>query len=99
MGKIFESRMDLVDETQDIKQRIVFLGEVMAAIALREETAGLSDEGLCGLYAIFKDLENQCESVSQALLKDFFITPDKTIHLDNFCATVEAGMKTGVAGT
>lgn len=97
MEKKFETQMDLVDETQDIKHRIVFFGEVMAAIALREETAGLSDEGLCGLYAIFSDLQNQCESVSKSLCDDFYIVAksDKAKHLDNFCATVESGIKTG----
>lgn len=99
MEKKFKSQMDLVDETQDIKQRIVFLGEVMAAIALREETAGLSSEGLCGLYATFKDLENQCESLSDALNHDFCIILDKTIHLDNFCAMVESGIKKGAGKT
>ena len=73
----------------------------MAAIALREETAGLSEDGLCGLYAIFKDLENQCESVSRSLCDDFYIIAksDKEKHLDNFCAMVESGIKTGVERT
>lgn len=97
MEKKFKTQINLIDETQDIKQRVVFLGEVMAAIALRTETAGLSDEGLCGLYAIFGDLENQCESVSKSLCDDFYIIAksDKEKHLNNFCATVESGIKTG----
>lgn len=99
MEKKFKDKMALVDETQDIKQRIVFLGEVMAALALRDETAGLSGDGLCGLYAIFSDLEKKCESLSHALSEDFCIILDKTIHLDNCSATVESGIKTGAGRT
>lgn len=91
MGKKFKELMCLVDEVQHIKEKISFMGEVMAALALREDTGGLSDAALCGLYHVNNDIENQCEAVSEALIHDFHVIAktDKEAHLDNFCSTVE----------
>ena len=95
--KKFKNERELLDELEFIGEKMDFLREVTAALALRTETSGLSDAGLCGLYHIYRELEDQRASVSQALENDFYIVKktDKEVHLNNFCATVESGIKTG----
>ena len=87
----FNKVMDLVDEIEHIKEKISFMGEVTAALALRTETGGLSDDALCGLYQINSDIEDRCAAVSEALNHDFHVIKksDKEAHLDNFNSMVE----------
>jgi gamma-glutamylcysteine synthetase len=87
MENKFKHKIDLVDAAEHIKEKIAFMGEVMAALALRTETAGFSDNALCGLYQIFNEMEQQAASLSEAIQNEWH---------NNFCETVEAGIKSGI---
>ena len=101
MENNFETMIDLVDEVEHIKEKIAFMGEVFAAVAIISEDGGLTEIARCGLYQIQGDIEKQCAAVSKALNYDFHVIKKsaKEAHLDNFSAMVESGIKTGVERT
>jgi hypothetical protein len=101
MNEKFEKVMDVLDELDWIKDKAAFIGEVALAFGARENELSISKNALCGLFRVNQDIENQFEAISKALQEDFHVIKksDKEARLDKFCETVEAGIKTGVAGT
>ncbi len=98
MVKKFKTKMDLSDCVENLHAKIVFMSEACIAIAQNTEQTFGHEAGF-GMHLMFMDIKDDVASIF-AVIRDDLEDKNKTKekHFENFCETVEHGIKTGAGG-